>query len=131
MTKTPRIGYRALSGIDTENIGEGLAKGTVKVTEDHLNRGGIMHGGAIATICDSTMGRAVGTTLEPGQSTATASMTMTYLASAKPGDELTATATVRKRSRQTVVVEAEVVRDGDQRPIAHSIATFIILARRD
>ena len=130
MSKTPQTGYRALSGIDTEGIGEGQARGTVTVTEDHLNRGGIMHGGAIATLADSTLGRAVGTTLEPGQSVATASMTMTYMSSATPGDQLTATATVRKRGRQTAVVEAEIVRDGDQRQIAHAIATFIVIARR-
>lgn len=130
MSKTPQTGYRALSGIDTEGIGEGQAKGTVEVTADHLNRGGIMHGGAIATLADSTLGRAAGTTLEPGQSIATASMTMTYMSSATPGDTLTATAKVRKRGRQTAVVEADIVRDGDQRLIANAIATFVVIERR-
>lgn len=130
MTKTPQTGYRALSGIDTEGLEAGHARGTVTVTDKHLNRGGIMHGGALATLADSTLGRAVGTTLEPGQSIATASMTMTYMSSVKTGDSLTCTATVRKRGRQTAVVEADIVRDADERPIAHAIATFVVLARR-
>lgn len=130
MSKIPQTGYRALSGIDTEGIGTGQAKGTVEVTESHLNRGGIMHGGAIATLADSTLGRAAGTTLEAGQSLATASMTMTYMSSATPGDQLTAIARVRKRGRTTIVVEAEITREADQREIAHAIATFMVIVPR-
>lgn len=130
MTKTPQTGYRALSGINTEGLEAGHARGTVTVTEKHLNRGGIMHGGALATLADSTLGRAVGTTLEAGQSIATASMTMTYMSSVQSGDSLTCDAIVRKRGRQTAVVEADIVRDADDRPIAHAVATFVVLNLR-
>lgn len=130
MTKTPQTGYRELSGIDTEGIEKGQARGTVTVTENHLNRGGIMHGGALATLADSTLGRAVGTTLEAGQSIATASMTITYMAAVQTGDSLTCLANVRKRGRQTAVVEADIVRDSDERPIAHAIATFVVRPTR-
>ncbi|MFV0532061.1 MAG: PaaI family thioesterase [Cumulibacter sp.] len=130
MAKIPRTGYRALSAIDTESLGNGQARGTVVVTEDHLNRSGIMHGGALATLADSALGRAVATALETGQAPSTASMTMSYMASANPGDALTCMATVRKRGRQTAVVEADVVRDSDERLIAHAVATFVIVTRR-
>ena len=124
------MGYRELTGFTVEEIEPGEAVGHLTVTEDHLNRGGIMHGGAIATLCDSAMGRAVMTASDPDHGGATASMHISYLASAVTGDVLAAHAKVRKPGRTTVVVEADVVREGDGRPIAHAISTFIVRPRR-
>ena len=125
------MGYRDLTGFTVESTARGQAVARITVTDDHLNRGGIMHGGAIATICDSAMGHAVGTTLEPGTRSATATMSVTYLSSALPGDELAAQATVRKRGRTAVVVEVDVVRQSDDRQIACAIATFVLTPRRE
>lgn len=124
------MGYRELTGFDVEEIEPGEALGRITVTEDHLNRGGIMHGGAIATVCDSAMGRAVVTSVDPGLTGATASMTVTYLASANTGDVILAHAKVRKSGRTTVVVEADVVREHDGKEIAHAISTFVVRPRR-
>lgn len=124
------MGYRELTGFDVEEIEPGEALGRITVTEDHLNRGGIMHGGAIATLCDSAMGRAVFTSVDPGLAGATASMTVTYIASASTGDVIVAHAKVRKSGRTTVVVEADVVRERDGKEIAHAISTFVVRPRR-
>ena len=124
------MGYRELTGFDVEEIEPGEALGRITVTEDHLNRGGIMHGGAIATLCDSAMGRAVSTSIDPSIAGATASMTVTYLASGNTGDVIVAHARVRKSGRTTVVVEADVVREHDDKEIAHAISTFVVRPRR-
>ena len=100
------MGYRELTGYTVEITGDGTAGGRLVVTDDHQNMGGILHGGAIATLCDSVMGRAVRTQVDTEMRTATATMTITYLASAVPGDVVLADASVVKAGRTTVVVEA-------------------------
>lgn len=124
------MGYRDLTGFTVEEIEPGVALGRITVADKHLNRGGIMHGGAIATLLDSAMGRAVFTSTGPGYSGATASMHTTFLASAVPGDELEALAKVRKTGKTTVVVEGDVTRVGDGRQIAHAISTFVVRPRK-
>ncbi|WP_194291291.1 PaaI family thioesterase [Cumulibacter manganitolerans] len=124
------MGYRELTGYTVKITGEGTASGRLAVTEDHENRGGILHGGAIATLCDSAMGRAVRTKVDTDMRTATATMTVNYLASAHPGDVVCVEASVIKAGRTTIVVEAEVCRESDGKPIARAVATFIQSSRR-
>ena len=89
--------------------------------EQHLNKHGTVHGGVLATMIDVAMGTAVATT--GGESPVTVSLTVTYLEPGQPGD-LTATARVRKRGKRLIVVEAEVVQDGDV--VADALATFSV-----
>ena len=124
------MGYRELTGYTVETTGEGTARARLVVTEDHQNRGGIMHGGAIATVCDSAMGHAVSTKVEQGMRTATGTMTVTYLASVRPGDAIGVEASVIKAGRTTIVVEADVTRESDGKPVARAMATFIQSPRR-
>lgn len=124
------MGFRDLVGFTVEEIDPGVSLGRLEVTEDHLNGGGrIVHGGAIATLCDSAMGRAVVTSLGEGMTSSTASLTVTYMASAEPGDVLIAHGKVRKGGRRVIVVEVDVVREHDEREIAHAIATFVAQPR--
>jgi len=51
-------------------------------------------------------------------------MTVSYLEPARAGDELRATAEVRKGGKRILVVEADVVRDADGTAVAHAVATF-------
>ncbi|MDO5503969.1 MAG: PaaI family thioesterase [Actinomycetia bacterium] len=99
------------------------------VTTDatHTNTNGGVHGGLIATLLDSTMGEAVRSALEDGQSAVTVSMTVTYLRGAEEGDELRASAELRKRGGSLAMVEADVVTADDEEPIAHGVATFSII----
>ncbi|WP_106850246.1 PaaI family thioesterase [Blastococcus sp. Marseille-P5729] len=124
------MGYRELTGYTVEVVGPGEAVARMTVTDDHLNRGGVMHGGAIATMCDSAMGHAVVSGAGPGKTSATASMNMVYFASAVPGDHLTVRAKVIKAGRTTVFAEADVTRDGDGRALAQGVATFVVRDRR-
>lgn len=65
--------------------------------DEHTNAGGTVHGGYVATLLDASMGRAVRASLEDGQETVTAAMTITYLAPAKPGEEITPRSTSSSR----------------------------------
>jgi uncharacterized protein (TIGR00369 family) len=90
--------------------------------EQHLNVGGVVHGGVLASLIDTAMGRAVRSVTN--SSTATSQLTVTYLEPANPG-RLVATARVSKRGSTLTIVEAEVEQEG--RPIAHALATFALL----
>lgn len=124
------MGYRELTGYTVEVVQPGESVARMTVTEDHLNRGGIMHGGAIATMCDSAMGHAVASGAGAGKAGATASMNIVYFSSARPGDALTVRAKVIKAGRTTVFVEADATRDGDGRALAQAVATFVVRERR-
>ncbi|MCW2776551.1 MAG: thioesterase superfamily protein [Frankiales bacterium] len=97
--------------------------GTVVVdaTDEHFNPHGSVHGGLIATMLDVAMGEAVAET--GGESPVTVSLTVTYLEPGRPG-RLEARATVRKRGKRLLVVEGEVVQDGDV--VADALATFSV-----
>ncbi len=97
--------------------------GTVVVdaTDEHLNPHGSVHGGVIATMLDVAMSGAVQET--GGDSPVTVSLTVTYLEPGRPG-RLEATAQVRKRGKRLLVVQGEVVQDGDV--VADALATFSI-----
>lgn len=88
----------------------------------HLNVGGIVHGGVVATLLDTAMGRVVRDVT--GSSTATTQLTVTYLDPAKPG-LLEARAWIGKRGSSLSIVEAEVTQDGET--VAHALATFALL----
>jgi uncharacterized protein (TIGR00369 family) len=90
--------------------------------DKHLNVGGVVHGGVLASLIDTAMGRAVRSVTN--SSTATSQLTVTYLEPANPGP-LTATARVSKRGSTLTIVEAEVEQEG--RAVAHALATFALL----
>lgn len=71
--------------------------------EEHLNVGGIVHGGVLLSMLDSAMGGAVVTHLEEGEWTATESLTTNFM---RPGPlgKLTARGRVEKRGRLTAFV---------------------------
>jgi uncharacterized protein (TIGR00369 family) len=96
----------------------------LEATDQHLNIGGVVHGGVLASLIDTAMGRAVRSVTD--SSTATSQLTVTYLEPADPG-ELVATARITKRGSTLTIVEAEVEQEG--RAIAHALATFALLKR--
>lgn len=118
------LGVRDENPSDTgrpgNDAGLGLTPG-----EEHSNVNGTVHGGVIATLIDAVMGNAVRAGLEEDQSSATVSMTVTYLKPGKVGEELEASAEVRKRGGSLVMVEADVTQG--EEPIAHGVATYSVI----
>jgi uncharacterized protein (TIGR00369 family) len=111
-------------GDSSEAPGSSDAVVRLVADERHLNPGGVVHGGVLATMLDAAMGRAVRAVTD--EATATSQLTVTYLDPASPGT-LVATARVRKRGSALTVVEAEVEQDGEA--VAHALATFALLKR--
>ncbi len=115
------MGFRDHVRLSVEPDGDGTSRVVVDAGEDHLNDRGAVHGGVLATMIDAAMGTAVSST--GGQSPVTVSLTVTYLEAGRPG-RLEARAQVRKRGKRLMVVEAEVVQDGDV--VADALATFSV-----
>ena len=119
-------GFAGRLGIRVDDTGDGGARLTLEVTDEHLNPAGTLHGGVLATLVDTAMGQAVRTVTGEGDVPATSQLTVTYLRPGKPG-ALSATASVRTRGEHLTVCEADVEQEG--RAVAHAVATFALLHR--
>ncbi len=117
-------GWTEVAGLEVEEAADGQATVRMRAGPQHLNQGGSVHGGALATLMDTAMGGAVYSTAEPGDDatrTATIEMKVTYLEPAQPG-EVVARAHVIKRGKRVTIVEAEATQGDDM--VAHAISTF-------
>src|SRR3954452_14407298 len=103
-------GFRELIGVIVTDHGDGRARAVLDANERHLNAHGTVHGGALATLCDSAMGTAVAAA--GAEAPVTVEMKVTYLRPGQRG-EIAAVAQVRKRGKRVIVVEAEVSQDGE------------------
>ncbi len=120
------MSFRELLGIDIDERGDGRAKLLFRANEEHLNDGGIVHGGAIATLADCAMGSALASTLDEGEQPVTVEAKVNYL---EPGElgTLVAEAHVRRKGKRFTVLEAEVTQQETGEHVAYSTATFTIL----
>ncbi len=120
------MAFRELLGIEIEERGDGRAKLLFQAKEEHLNDGGIVHGGAIATLADCAMGSALASTLAQGEQPVTVEAKINYL---EPGElgTLVAVATVRRKGKRFTVLEAEVTQQESGEHVAYSTGTFTIL----
>lgn len=96
-----------LLGIDVSRSDEDSATATLLADARHLNPGGTVHGGAIATLVDVAMGAAVFAGGDEGERPVTIEIKLNYLDAGEPGP-LRATSRVRRRGSRFTVLEAEV-----------------------
>jgi uncharacterized protein (TIGR00369 family) len=116
--------------IDPEESGPGFCtvRGTVQAR--HLNINGVVHGGVYATALDTAMGGAVVSMLAEGESTATTSLYVEFLRSARAGVELVARGEVLRRGRHLAFVEGK-LDDGTGRQFAQAHGTWYIWSATD
>lgn len=113
--------------IDPAQSGEGFCTVSGKVESRHLNINQIVHGGVYATILDTAMGGAVVTTLSDGETTATTSLYVEFLRSAREGDELIARGNLLRRGRHLAFVEGHLT-DAQGRALSQGHGTWYIWA---
>jgi acyl-CoA thioesterase len=90
--------------------GEGTAAVRMRVTEQMVNGHAIAHGGYLFMLADTAFGYACNSY---GPATVAAGADITFVASARLGDELIATATERIRYGRNGVYDVTVRRGGD------------------
>ena len=99
------VGFTDLTGpFWLRNEGERWAYGLL-VEARHLNRGGIVHGGLLATFADIAMGRTAHDRIKPN-SCATVQLNMHYVAPARAGDFVEARAEIVEATRSLVFARA-------------------------
>ncbi len=129
LTQAPSRAWEWL-GLTLAETAEGTAVVEMNPTEDMANHAGFVHGGMISTLADSAMGRSI-RTIKPGVSRAASfDLKLNFIAAAKIGETLRATAKVVHAGRRTVVAECR-VEGKDRRLVATASATFAITREKE
>jgi uncharacterized protein (TIGR00369 family) len=119
-----------LLGIRLQQLGAGRGRLEMAVAARHLRTLGILHGGVTATLLDTAMGMASGTTAPPDHYVVTIQLNVNFIRPAWEGELLTATGEVLHAGRQTAVARGE-LRTADGVLVATGSGTFLYLAHTD
>lgn len=115
-------GLADLLGIEIVETEDDGAVIELDAGDQHLNRHGTVHGGAIATLIDTAMGAAVLREDTGDDAPVTIEMKVTYLRPTQPG-RIRAEAAIRRRGKRIVIAEVDVF-DAEGEAVAHGIGTF-------
>ena len=80
-----RPGFDDRVGLEERAVGDGRARIAMVAGEGHLNPAGAVHGGAIATLVDVAMGKAVASTISDAELPVTIEMKVNFLEPGRPG----------------------------------------------
>lgn len=94
-------------GISLGDLGPGFCELRLKLRPDHLQHGGVAHGGVIGTLADNAAGAAAGTLMPVGFATVTAEYRISFLAAAK-GEQLIARGEVLKAGKALFHTKSDV-----------------------
>jgi acyl-coenzyme A thioesterase 13 len=123
-----------LIGGELDSWEEGRVVMSIKLEDRHMNPGGVLHGGVLTTLMDEATAHAIFTVrgLEGMAEAplATVDMNVSFLAAARPGDELECEARTLRVGRAVAFAEAEVRRRGRGDLVAKGRFTYAILNPR-
>jgi acyl-CoA thioesterase len=114
-------------GIRVVEVEPGRVAMEVTPNGDHVNLGGIVHGGLLSTLMDSATGFALHTTLAPGETPPHLAASYRFITMARPGVALTARAEVLKAGLRIGHVRVD-VRDAADRLVATGETTHAVVA---
>lgn len=118
--------HRNVIGARLAHVARGEVDVSLVAEPRHLNLAGTLHGGMIATLADTATGLAFRTTLGPGMSFLTSTLSVTFLRPGRPGT-VTARGRVVRTGSRFGYAEAD-VEDGEGRLLARATATFTVIA---
>jgi uncharacterized protein (TIGR00369 family) len=101
-------------GVALSRIDPGEIELSLTVRADHLQHGGVVHGGVIVALADNAGGAAAATLLPQGQAVVTAEYRISFLAPAA-GHKLIARGTVLKPGRSLIHTRSDVFAVTDER----------------
>ncbi len=99
----------------------------IPVTPFMHNPLGVVHGGILATLIDSTMGSMINRSLPPDRYAVTTELKVNYIRPGK-GEKLRSEATILHRGQTLVVCQGSVYDERDKL-LAHATGTFMVLKR--
>jgi acyl-CoA thioesterase len=115
--------------ITQDGAERGRARYRLQVTPELLNPHGVLHGGAVYTMVDYSMGGATMSVLPPGDICATIEIKINYLAGVRDG-ALTCETGVVKQGRRVVFLESR-VHDDAGRLVATASGSFAVIPQGD
>ena len=118
-------------GMEVEEIANGVATIAMPYDERFIRdpRTGVIHGGAVSALMDTTCGAAVMCHPSNPAGTATMDLRIEYLRAATPGQRITTTATCYHVTRSVAFVRAQAMDEGDDL-VATATGTFTVEDRR-
>jgi uncharacterized protein (TIGR00369 family) len=122
--------YAHFLGIKITHVSMDRLTAEMAVTENHANRNGVLHGGALMSLADNLGGSAATANLASGQATTTLESKTNFFASIAVGDTAFAECTPLHRGRTTMVWQTKVTR-GDGKLAAVVTQTQMILEKRN
>lgn len=117
------VPFAKLIGLELEEVGQGTATLAFTVRKKLMQNQGRLHGGAIASLIDSTTAFAILSLLEPEERVTTVDLTISYLRPVTKG-RLRAVARVVRGGRRLFVVTAQVFTD-DGNLASTALSTYI------
>lgn len=126
----PADGYHGLIGLWTEPAADDPTLEAVLLTvgPQHLRSLGMLHGGVIAGLMDTLLGKAASTRAPAGHYTVTVQLNVNFIRPAGPGTVLRGSPRIAHDGRRSAVVLGE-LRDQDGALIATGSATCMHLPR--
>jgi len=121
--KSEAVFYPMLLGLDVEETRIDYCRMRMPFKAELLHPGGIVHGGAIASLMDAVLVPAVGSVLGPDDRFSTVDLHVQYIGAVKDED-VVAEGWVTKRGRSVVFCESEAVGAISGRLIARSVLTY-------
>ncbi len=125
-----RSPFSGLIGAHLEDTGEGLVRLSLTVEPHHLNPYGVLHGGVVTTLLDSSVGVLMGVLREAkdvrARPHATVEMNTSFLSAAWLGETLISEARILRFGSRFAVAQADLKRWGREDIVAAGRFTFAI-----
>jgi uncharacterized protein (TIGR00369 family) len=116
-------------GVTAARIEPGEVELSLIIRPDHLQHGGVVHGGVIVAMADNAGGAAAGSLLPEGQAVVTAEYRISFLAPAS-GQKLIARGSVLRPGRSLIHTRSDViaVADGRETLVATGLGSMVPFA---
>ncbi len=111
-------------GIERGPFGEGKSQLFIEIGPHHISPTKTVHGGVLYALADTTMGSALWTLMQDGETCATISCSIDYLRSVREG-VIRCDAEVVSKGRRTAMARA-IIRDSTGEPVAQASASFFV-----
>lgn len=116
---------RSYLGMTLEEVGPGVHRARLEVADAHRNPNGVVHGAVLFALVDTAMGGATMSVLPEGRFCASVEVQLRFIRPVSEG-VVVAEATVVKRGRNIVHLDARVHQDAD-RLVATAGGTFAVM----
>ncbi len=117
--------FHQWAGMDLLSVGGGRAEVAMELAPQHFNPQGIVHGGIIAAVADTSIGLALRSMLRPGFTHRTAQLNVHFVSKGE-GTRIIGRGRSVHLGQRMGYGEADVV-DSGSRLLARASATFIVL----